>query len=34
VTWKTINRTGYTVKPATFRKFNIPKKVKEELGAA
>jgi len=33
VTWKTINRRGFTVEPTTFRKFTIPKKIKEELGA-
>jgi len=32
VTWKTINRAGYWVRPTTFRKFHIPKKVKKELG--
>lgn len=31
VTWKTVDRRGYDVKPTKYRKFHIPKKIKEEL---
>jgi len=31
VTWKTVERSGYTVKPTSFRKFFIPKAIKKEM---
>lgn len=31
VTWKTVERAGYEVKPTTYRRFGIPKAIKEEL---
>lgn len=31
VTWKTVERAGYTVRPGTYRKFHVPKAIREEL---
>ena len=31
VTWKSIDRAGYTVKPTTYRKFHVPKAIEKEL---
>lgn len=31
VTWTTVERAGYTVEPTTYRKFTVPKHIREEL---
>jgi putative phage-type endonuclease len=32
VTWKKVNRKGYTVEPGSYRKFHVPKAIVRELG--
>jgi hypothetical protein len=31
VTWKTVERAGYEVGPTTYRRFTVPKNIREEI---